>query len=313
MSVMNQTLKYSSMVFLGGVCYGVMATTTKLALENGFTWQQAVASQPYFGMVLFFVAVAVSLLAGKRLVKISRTTAFKLFGLGTASFLTSVLYNCALPHMSASLAITLLFQYTWMGVVLQVIVTRKKPRLSEVVSALVIIAGTICASGVLSADLSSIPPTCIFLCLLSAVSMAIYMHLSGRTANDLPPVQRGMTVCFGACLFATVICPDFFVSGVVERGIWKYGFILGAAGLVFPVILFGIGAARISTGLATIMASSELPAGILMTVIVLGESLDALRVFGIIAIMLGVVIAQLPDLVGERKEACLNMSEQALF
>ena len=167
--------------------------------------------------------------------------------------------------------------------------------------------------GELSADLSGIPQTCIFLCLLSAVSMAIYMHLSGRTANDLPPVQRGMTVCFGACLFATVICPDFFVSGVVERGIWKYGFILGAAGLVFPVILFGIGAARISTGLATIMASSELPAGILMTVIVLGESLDALRVFGIIAIMLGVVIAQLPDLVGERKEACLNMSEQALF
>lgn len=284
------------MVFLGGVCYGLMATTTKVALNSGFTWQQSVASQPYFGMVLFAVAMGVCLVRGKGLVKASRGTVFRLLGLGMCSFLISVLYNAALPSMPASLAITLLFQYTWMGVALQPLLTRKAPHVAEVVSAVVIIAGTLCASGVLSEDLSNIPVHCVVLCLLAAATMAVYMHLSGRVANDMPPIQRGMVVCFGACLFATVICPDFFTSGVIQRGIWKYGFILGAAGLVFPVILFGIGAARISTGLATIMASSELPAGILMTVLVLGEALSPLRVAGIVIILTGVAMAQLPNL-----------------
>lgn len=302
------------MVFLGGVCYGAMATTTKLALENGFTWEQTVASQPYFGMVLFVVAMAISLLVGRRPQKVSLRTVLKLCALGIVSFLISVLYNCALPYMPASLAITLLFQYTWMGVVLQVLITRKAPHVAEVVSAVVIVVGTVCASGVLSTELSGIPAWCITLCLLAALTMAVYMYLSGRTANELPPIQRGMTVCFGACLFAMCICPDFFASGVIERGIWKYGFILGAAGLVFPVILFGIGAARISTGLATIMASSELPAGILMTVLVLGESLDPLRIAGIIVIMVGVVIAQLPDLIGDRRSKSEeNASEQEFY
>ena len=55
-----------------------------------------------------------------------------------------------------------------------------------------------------------------------------------------------------------------------------------------PVVLFGIGTPHLSAGLSTIMASSELPCGIAISVLVLSEPVDALQTAGIAVIMLGV-------------------------
>ena len=52
-------LKYSALVFAGGASYGIMATTVKFALADGFQWTQVAASQPLFGTLLFAVALAV--------------------------------------------------------------------------------------------------------------------------------------------------------------------------------------------------------------------------------------------------------------
>lgn len=55
--------KAALQVFVGGACYGAMATTYKLAYAAGFTSAQVVASQAWFGY-LFFVLAA---LAGRAL------------------------------------------------------------------------------------------------------------------------------------------------------------------------------------------------------------------------------------------------------
>ena len=76
---------------------------------------------------------------------------------------------------------------------------------------------------------------------------------------------------------------------------WHYGLFLGAAGLVIPVILFGIGTPHISTGLATIMASSELPTGVIVSMLVLGEDITLLQAAGVVIILCGVAISQVPN------------------
>lgn len=135
-------------VFAGGACYGAMATTYKLAYAAGFTSAQVVASQAWFGCLFFVLATAVKLARGGRLVRLTGTQALKLMGLGALTCTTSILYCYAMSVLPAPVALTLLFQFTWMGLIWQTIITRRAPKPLEVASAAVIVFGTVFASGV---------------------------------------------------------------------------------------------------------------------------------------------------------------------
>lgn len=298
----KNTLKYSALVFAGGASYGIMATTVKFALNDGFSWTQIAASQPLFGTLLFATALLILILRGKRPVPLSPRRIASLLVLGLTTCTTCVLYNFALTKLPVAVAITLLFQFTWIGVVIQIIVTRRRPHPAELVAAAIILGGTLLASGLFSEALDTVDPLGIVCGLLSAVSTALFMFLSGRIGVDLPPIQRGLFVCLGACILGCIVCPTYFTSGALQAGIWKYGLILGAFGLLIPVILFGIGTPHLTTGLSTIMASSELPCGILISVLILGEPIDTLQAFGIAIILGGVVVSQLPNLLPDKKK-----------
>lgn len=300
-AMQKNTLKYSAVVFLGGASYGVMAATVKVAFADGFAWAQTAASQAFFGALLFAAALLVLTVAGKRPVPLSPKRVLSLLGLGLTTCTTCVLYNFALTMLPVSVAITMLFQFTWIGIVFQVVATRRRPHPAELIAAAVILGGTLLASGLFSSSVGALNPIGIVCALLSALSCAAFMFLSARVGNDLPPIERGLIVCLGACILGFAVCPDYFASGALEAGIWKYGLILGAFGLFVPVVLFGIGTPHLPTGLSTIMASSELPCGIAVSVLVLAEPVDAFQVAGIVVIMAGVIVSQLPNLLPQRK------------
>ena len=307
-AMQKNTLKYSTIVFLGGASYGVMAATVKSAFAEGFAWAQTAASQAFFGALLFAVALVALAAFGKRPVPLSPKRVFALLGLGLTTCTTCVLYNFALTMLPVSVAITLLFQFTWIGIVFQVIATRRRPHPAELGAAAILHAGTLLASGLFSSTVGYLDPLGIACALLSAVSCATFMFLSARVGCDVPPIERGLVVCLGACILGFAVCPDYFASGALEAGIWKYGLILGVFGLFVPVVLFGIGTPHLSAGLSTIMASSELPCGIAVSVLILSEPVDAFQVAGIVVIMLGVVVSQLPNLV-PRRSATLQAEE----
>ena len=163
-----------------------------------------------------------------------------------------VLYNFALTMLPVSVAITLLFQFTWIGIVFQVVATRRKPRLAEIVAAAVILGGTLLASGLFSNTVGHLDPLGILCALLSAVSCATFMFLSARVAATCRQSSADSSVP-GRVHPRFAVCPDYFSSGALQAGIWKYGLILGVFGLFVPVVLFGIGTPHLSAGLSTIM------------------------------------------------------------
>ncbi|WP_139653436.1 EamA family transporter [Raoultibacter phocaeensis] len=293
----SSPLKYALIVFLAGASYGIMATTVKFAYREGFAWTQVAASQACFGAFIFAAVLIVRRLFGARLQRLGLKQVLKLLGLGMTTCTTCLLYSFSLTMLPVSVAITLLFQFTWIGMVIQIATTRRAPKPAEIAALLVIIGGTFLASGVFEADLNpNLDPLGIVCGLLSAVSCAAFVYLSGRVETAVAPIQRGLVVCCGASLLALIACPDYFVSGALQAGIWKYGLVLGFFGLFAPVILFGIGTPHLPAGVSTIMASSELPAAILISVFVLQEAISALQGIGVVVILAGVVISQLPNL-----------------
>ena len=291
-------LKYALAVFLGGASYGAMGTVAKSAFAAGFAWPQTVMSQALFGTLLFGLAFAVEALRRRGAARMTARKLFRLMGVGIATCITGVLYSIALSKLPVAVAITLLFQFTWIGIVIQVVTTRKPPHAAQVAAAVVIMAGTVLASGLLSADVdfASFDPIGIACGLISAVTCAVFMYLSGHVENDMPSFQRGFFICCGSLLVGVLVCPGYFPSGVLFEGIAGYGVLLAVTVLFVPVLLFGIGTPKLPVGVSTILAASELPCGILVSLVVLGEAVDAVQAAGVVAILAGVVIAQMPTL-----------------
>lgn len=288
-------------VFAGGACYGAMATTYKLAYASGFTSSQIVASQAWFGCLFFALAFGIHCARGGQWERIGIKRGLKLMGLGALTCLTSILYSYAMSVLPAPVALTLLFQFTWMGLIWQTIMTRRAPKALEVVSALVILCGTVFASGVYKTGLAGYDPIALLCALGAAVSCSLFVTLSGRVKVECSNEQRGMIVCAGSIAMSLTVCPDYIISGVLAQGILPFAVIAGFFGLLCPVLLFGLGTPYLPAGLSTVMAAAELPAGLLIAMIVLGEPLGVIEWLGVAVILFGVCLAQVPGLLQGRR------------
>lgn len=290
-------IRYSAIVLAGGACYGVLASVVKIAYGQGFSFAQVVCSQAVFAFLIFVLLAAFDRVRGVRRQRLTRAQRIKLAAMGLVTAGTSTFYYLSLTFIPASVAITLLFQFTWIGLVFEVAVTRRRPTNAALAAAVTIFVGTLFASGLVGGEaVGSLHPLGIACGLASAVCCATFMFLSGRVEVELPVQQRGLWACCGYLAFAFVLCPDYLSSGVLLQGIAPFGVVLGILGFALPMILFGIGCARLSPGLSTIMASSELPISVACSIVLLQEVVTPLQIAGVVVILGGVAVAQLPAL-----------------
>ena len=285
--------KATAQVFLGGASYGAMATSYKLSYAAGFTSNQVVAGQGWTSCFLFAVAFLIGLARGKKWQPIGAKCTLKLLGLGCLTCTTSILYCYAMSVLPVPVALTLLFQFTWIGTVIQVIMTRKAPAPAQIVAAGVILVGTVFASGVYQTGIVGYDPVGLVCGFCAAISCALFVTLSGKVAAPCSTEQRGLIVCAGVVVGSHLVCPDFIVSGVLLQGFAPYAFVCGLFGMLIPVMLFGLGAPHLSAGMSTIMTSAELPAGLFIAMIVLGTPISPVEWLGVATILAGVCIAQI--------------------
>ncbi len=294
-------IKNSAIVFAGGACYGILASVVKIAYGAGFSFQQVVCSQAFFAFLIFLILAAYDKVRGHARGALTAKQRLKLAAMGTVTAGTTTFYYLSLTFVPASVGITLLFQFTWIGLIFEVVTTRKRPTTASLLAAAVIFIGTLFGSGLIGGTgLDSLDMRGVICGIFAAFCCASFMFLSGRVEADLPVEQRGLWACSGYILIGFLLCPDYLSSGVLAKGIWHFGIILGPLGFALPMILFGIGCKHLSPGLSTIMASSELPISIVCSIIILGEAVGTLQIAGVIAILIGVVIAQIPSLRQDR-------------
>ena len=290
-------LKYALAVFLGGASYGAMGTVAKSAFAAGFAWPQTVMSQALFGTLLFGLAFAIEALRNRKAAPMDARKLLRLAGTGMVTATTGVLYSIALSRLPVAVAITLLFQFTWIGIVIQVVATRKPPHAAQVAAAAVIMAGTVLASGLLSSDVdfASFDLVGIACALLSAVSCAAFMYLSGRVGSDMPPFQRGFFICLGSLAVASscarATSPRRALPG--HRGLWRA---VGGDGAVRSRAAVRHRDAEAAGGRVHHPRRLRASCGILLSFLVLGEGIDVVQTAGVVAILAGVAIAQAPTM-----------------
>jgi len=283
-----ERFKYSTLVFLGACSYGVLSTILKLGLGAGFTVPQILGGQYFFGWCMLLVLM---LLFSRVKVQIKQVGALLLAGIPMS--LTGIFYSVAVAQLPASLAVLLLFQFTWIGVILEAVWERKFPSRGKIISIIVLILGTLLAGGVLEQAGGSYTPLGIVMGLLSALTFAIYIFVSGKVATNVPVLSKSFIMVSGAVIILfIVLSPNFLFDGSLAQGAWMYSVPQALLGSIIPVVFFAIGVPKVGPGLGTILGAAELPAAVIVSVLVLQEQVSGLQWTGILLIIIGIVIPQ---------------------
>lgn len=283
---------YPIMIIFAASCYGTLSTIVKLAIIDGFTAAEAITSQYFIGFIL---ALLIFIIVRHKIPKFGGGSTLLLAGLFTA--MTGTVYGQSIEYMPASLAVVMLFQFTWVGMLFDCIANRRLPRRAEVISLLFLFGGTIFAAGVIGTNLSNIPWQGWAWGMAAAVSFAAFLFINQRQVEGMDTETRLLFTSFFSVI---AICflqrPEILWNGTLfAGGLWIYGLILGLLGIVVPIYLFSIAVPKVGTATASILSAAELPVAVIISIILLSEIVTSLQFIGIGIIVIGMMLPTIAD------------------
>lgn len=305
----NSVLKGVFLVGLGATSYGMLATFVRMAYDENYTTAEVTVSQFVFGIIGILLINAFQRNRNNNTaVKASKKNKTQLMLAGTSTGLTSVFYYLAVKFdIPVSIAIVLLMQTVWIGVLLEWFLEKKAPSKVKTISVIIVLIGTVLATNLLNADVK-LNPLGIFFGLLAATSFTTTMFTANRIATEISSAQRSLYMLFGGgimvLLFAliTQIIPNQFPAIADALGVFstakdfnisiffKWGIILSLFGTIIPPMLLNAGFPLTGIGLGSIVSALELPVSVLMAFFLLNEKVILLQWVGIVLIILAIVI-----------------------
>lgn len=281
--------KYILMVLLGGTSYGILSTFVKIAYKKGYNSAEIAFSQAFLGAIILWILVYTGNSKNKRLV-ISWRQIISLLLTGATIGITTFLYYLSIQYIPASIAIILLMQFTWFGVLIEWVVFRKKTSLIEIITIGIILLGTMLAGDFLHTQSTDLPLKGILLVLASSFIYALYIVANSRADKQIPWQNRSAIIMTGSAIAIFLInAPAITFKSHMDFGLLKWALFLALFGTIIPPVLFAIGIPRIGAAKSAILMTIELPVAVLCAHIVLKESLNLIQILGIIIMIAAIV------------------------
>lgn len=292
-------------ILLGSSSYGMLSTFVKLAYRQGFTTAEVTVAQILWGAVILTI---MDLLFNKNGKKPTAADNKGLLIAGIPIALTSILYYLTVIYIDASVAVVLLMQSVWMGVIVESIQEKKFPSFVKILSVALVLFGTLLATQIIGQD--SFKPMDIrglVLGMLTAMSFSWTLYSTSAVANHLPAVTRSKVMLYGSCVIVLIFAiltqlgPYYMNLHLVGEEFIKnqpfnpmifltYGLFLGIFGTVIPPIMLNKGFPICGVGLGSILSSMELPVAVFVAYTLLSEEVSGKQWLGVLIILLAIVL-----------------------
>jgi drug/metabolite transporter (DMT)-like permease len=289
----NNVIKGVVLVGLGASTYGMLATFVKLAYQENYTTAEVTVSQFVLGIAfMLIINLFQRFRKGNSVVRASKSNIFQLMLAGTSLGLTSVFYYMCVKYIDVSIAIVLLMQTVWMGVLIEMVLDKKLPSNRKIIAVLVVLIGTLLATNIVNSEIK-VDWRGILFGLLAAASFTTTMFTANRIAVHISTAQRSLYMLFGGSLI--VFCFAILTQTTpFDFNIFlKWGIALSLFGTVIPPMLMNAGFPHTGIGLGSIVSSIELPVSVLMAFFILNETVFAIQWLGIALILVAIVIMNL--------------------
>ncbi len=298
----NNILQGVFLVALGATSYGMLATFVKLAYMENYTTAEVLTSQFTLGLLgLILINFWQKTKKKDAVVKANNKDIRQLLIAGTSTGFTGIFYYMAVKlDIPVSICIVLLMQTVWMGVLLEMILTKTLPSKRKVISVIIVLIGTALATNLINAD-SNLNILGLGSGLLAAMSFTATMFTANSIALHISSAQRSLYMLIGGAMMVAI-----FASITQDRPFnfeifVKWGIILSLFGTIIPPLLLTAGFPKTGIGLGSIVSSLELPVSVLMAYFILHESVVPLQWIGILLILTAIVIMNI-DLINFRKK-----------
>jgi drug/metabolite transporter (DMT)-like permease len=281
------------------LCWGAAAVFGK-AIFNGSLFaghaliSPVVLTQTRTSFAVLVLAPLLLVRFGRRIFRISRSDLTLCFLVGTLGVACSnYFYYLAVQKSTVSLAITV--QYTapvWV-LVYMVVRGRERATVQKSAAALVAMIGTALAIGVFHSNVQ-LSAVAVASALLASFGYAFY-NIAGQ---GLVMRNHQFTVMFyvllsSALLWLVVDPPWRLVAQRYSREQWEFLFAFACLSMVLPYMLYLSGLKYLDPTRAVITSCLEPVFAILFAVLFVNETLRALQVAGIVAVLAATVMVQI--------------------
>lgn len=288
--IKNNVLKGVFLVGLGATSYGMLATFVKIAYGEGFSTPEVTIAQFVYGITgMLLINMFQKAKKGNDVIKASKKNITQLMLAGTSLGMTSIFYYLAVKYIPVSIAIVLLMQTVWMGVLFEMILEKKRPSTQKIISVIIVLFGTALATNLIQSKVE-LDWRGIVLGLLAATSFTTTMFTANRVATHVSSAQRSLFMLLGGAVIVTGFAIATQTTPFNFEIFMKWGIILALFGTIIPPLLFNAGFPLTGIGLGSIVSALELPVSVLMAYFLLNEKVILLQWVGIGLIILAIVI-----------------------
>ena len=286
----NSVLKGVFLIGLGATSYGMLATFVKIAYGEGFTTPEVTIAQFVYGITgMLLITMFQKSKKGNDVAKASTKNISQLVLAGTSLGMTSIFYYLAVKYIPVSIAIVLLMQTVWMGVLFEMILEKKRPSTQKIISVIIVLFGTALATNLIKSKVE-LDWRGIALGLLAAASFTTTMFTANRVATHISSAQRSLYMLLGGAVIVTGFAIATQNTPFNFEIFMKWGIVLALFGTIIPPLLFNAGFPLTGIGLGSIVSALELPVSVLMAYVLLGEKVIFIQWIGIVLIILAIVI-----------------------
>lgn len=278
-------------ILIGAACFGFTPVFAKLGFGYGYSLGQINIVQMVISFILLW---SITLIKRASFDGVHLKNIPQIMMTGCFIGLTSIFYYGSMQYLPASLAIILMFQFVWIGILLEWVFNKVKPAPVTVVSILLILIGVFFASNILTGTSQDLPLIGFVFGILSAFTYAGFIFFSGKVAVNVDPMVRSSLMVTGSLIMVLLVffreIPTIlpFQANLVTTAIGVSLF-----GAVLPPLFFAMGAPLVSGGVANILTSIELPIAILSASMILSETVTTLQWVGIFIILASITLNEL--------------------
>lgn len=288
-------------ILIGASFFGFTPIFAKLGFKNGYSLGQINIVQMSISFLLLW---SLTLLRRAGFKGLNKKNILQLMMTGSFIGLTSIFYYGAMQYLPASLAIILMFQFVWIGIVLEWIFSKIKPAPVTILSIVLILVGVFFASNILNGEIKGLPFKGILFGILSAFTYAGFLFFSGKIAVNVNPLTRtSLMVTGSATLVFIIFMRDLPTVLPLEANLLTTAVGVSLFGAVLPPLFFAVGIPLVSGGVANILTSIELPIAILSASLILAENVSPLQWTGTAIILAAIALNELgSNLFGARRQ-----------
>lgn len=280
--------RYILMVFAGACSFGILSTFVKLAYREGYTAAEISVTQAFTGMIVLWLLYLIT--RRQRHPMKPRDWAWMLITGGCIG-LTSFVYYVSVAYIPASVAIVILMQFTWIGLLMEALLFKKKPSALQLITTILILVGTWMGSGLAGGGLAGLSVKGMLYAGASAFLYAVYVIVNSRAGKSLDAGKKSAATITGStlCIFL-VNAPQLVASTHFDIGLLKWALFLSLFGTIIPPLLFAKGIPKVGAGISAVIMTAELPVAIVCSHFILHEPVNGLQWAGVALMLLSMLL-----------------------